>query len=150
VEDREGHHVFLIYESVAGNKTEIRTRVSHQSGGGDIGDNLLGMMARQVKLGRRDFEQLIDCPLSRETYEAKLARPDRSRVIRAFSNCNHPTATKACRHHRPSPPRPSATPPPIGGRFMTTKPDRSKCSTSRLATIAAIISPASWTRLRPL
>ncbi len=29
-------------------------------------------MARQVKLSRRDLEQLIDCPLSREGYEAKL------------------------------------------------------------------------------
>jgi hypothetical protein len=39
------------------------------------------MMARQVKLGRRDFEQLIDCPLSRETYD----RLDRSaRLQRKF------------------------------------------------------------------
>lgn len=74
MEDRESHHVFLIYETVAGYKTEIRTRVSYQSGGGDIGDNLLGVMARQVKLSRRDFEQLIDCPLSRDGYEAKLGQ----------------------------------------------------------------------------
>ncbi len=71
-EDREGHHVFLIYETRDGLRTDVRTRVSHQSGGGDIGDGLLGIMARQVKLGRRDFEQLIDCSLSREKYEAKL------------------------------------------------------------------------------
>ena len=32
---------------------------------------------------------------------------------------------------------------------MTTKPDRSKCSTRRLATITAINSPASLTRFRP-
>jgi hypothetical protein len=53
-------------------------------------------------------------------------------------------------YHSPSCPRQIAAPPPIGGFFMTTNPDRSKCSTSRLATIAAIISPASFALLRPL
>ncbi len=71
-EDREGHHIFLIYETRDGFRTEIRTRVSHQSGGGDISDSLLAAMARQVRLGRQDLEQLIDCPLSREEYETKL------------------------------------------------------------------------------
>ncbi|HKN26572.1 MAG TPA: hypothetical protein VJY34_01285 [Roseiarcus sp.] len=71
-EDREGHHIFLIYETKNGLRTDIRTRVSHQSGGGDITDSLLATMARQVKLSRRGLEQLIDCPLSREEYEAKL------------------------------------------------------------------------------
>ncbi len=71
-EDREGHHIFLIYETKDGYRTDVRTRVSHQSSGGDISDGLLGAMARQVKLSRRDLEQLIDCPLSREGYEAKL------------------------------------------------------------------------------
>jgi len=71
-EDRDGHHIFLIYETKDGYRTDVRTRVSHQSGGGDISDGLLGAMARQVKLSRRDFEHLIDCPLSRDQYEAKL------------------------------------------------------------------------------
>jgi hypothetical protein len=71
-EDREGHHIFLIYETRDGFRTEIRTRVSHQSGGGDISDSLLAAMARQVRLSRRDLEQLIDCPLSREGYETRL------------------------------------------------------------------------------
>ncbi len=71
-EDREGHHIFLIYETRDSFRTEIRTRVSHQSGGGDISDSLLAAMARQVRLSRRDLEQLIDCPLSREEYETKL------------------------------------------------------------------------------
>jgi len=72
VEEREGHHVFLIYETKAGKRTEVRTRLSHQSSGSDIDDRLLGMMARQVKLSRRDFDALINCPLSREEYESKL------------------------------------------------------------------------------
>jgi hypothetical protein len=37
-----------------------------------------------------------------------------------------------------------------GGRFMTTKPTRSRCSTRRLATIADMSSSASWTRLAAL
>ena len=73
LEDREGHHIFLIYETIDGLRTEIRTRVSHQSSGGDISDSLLGLMARQVRLTRRDLDQMIDCPLSREQYETKLS-----------------------------------------------------------------------------
>lgn len=72
VEEREGHHIFLIYETTAGLRTDIRTRLSHQSGGSDIGDPLLGAMARQVRLNRREFDELIDCPLSRQEYESKL------------------------------------------------------------------------------
>ena len=49
----------------------------------------------------------------------------------------------------PSNPRPSAAPPTSGGRFMMTQPARSRWSTSLLATISAMISSASWTRLRP-
>jgi predicted RNA binding protein YcfA (HicA-like mRNA interferase family) len=71
-EDRDGDHIFLIYETIEGRKTTIRTRVSHQPGGGDIGDNLLGKMAKQTKLSRRDFEQLVDCYLSREQYDSKI------------------------------------------------------------------------------
>jgi hypothetical protein len=36
-----------------------------------------------------------------------------------------------------------------GGRFINTKPDRSKCRTSRAAVILAIAVSASWTRLLP-
>jgi hypothetical protein len=37
-----------------------------------------------------------------------------------------PDDDEGIRHHRPSAPRPSAAPSPIGGRFITTKPERSK------------------------
>jgi len=46
-------------------------------------------------------------------------------------------------------PRPSAEWPPLGGFFITTKPARSKCLTSRFATRSAMNESASWTRLRP-
>lgn len=49
-------------------------------------------------------------------------------------------ASGSARRGYPQNPRPNAAPPPIGGRFMTTNPARSKWSTNRLATISAIIS----------
>ena len=48
------------------------------------------------------------------------------------------SAVGATGSSHPSNPRPSAAPPPIGGRFMMTKPERSRCSTRRFATIAGI------------
>ena len=39
--------------------------------------------------------------------------------------------------------------PAVGGRFITTKPARSRCSTWRLAAILAITSSARFRRLRP-
>ena len=42
-----------------------------------------------------------------------------------------PPPTERC--YRSTVPRPSAAAPTLGGFFMTTKPDRSRCSTSRLA-----------------
>jgi hypothetical protein len=60
-----------------------------------------------------------------------------------------PTVENQERDFQPSNLRPSAAPPPIAGRFMTTKPPRSKCSARRRATMAAMSSSALWTRLGP-
>ena len=37
-----------------------------------INDSLLNPMARQCKLDKSDFINLVDCPLSRDDYENKL------------------------------------------------------------------------------
>lgn len=66
----ESHHHFFIYHSTAGRKTPVKTKTSH--GQREISDDLLGKMAQQVKLFKGDFLDLVDCPLSREAYEAKL------------------------------------------------------------------------------
>jgi len=50
---------------------------------------------------------------------------------------------------QPSNPRPIAAPPMAGGRFITTKPARSKCRTSRFATMSAMNSAVSFFRRRP-
>jgi predicted RNA binding protein YcfA (HicA-like mRNA interferase family) len=67
---RQGDHTFY-HLYVNGKKTIISTKISH--GEREIGDKLLGMMARQVGLSKRDFIDLVDCPLASEEY-LKLLR----------------------------------------------------------------------------
>ena len=67
---KEGDHNYFNYYSMAGKKTAVFTKTSH--GAREIDDSLLGRMARQCKLSRADFDQLIDCPLDRASYENKL------------------------------------------------------------------------------
>lgn len=62
---KENDHVFF-HLWIDGKKTSVYTKLSH--GEKEVSDSLLGMMARQVKLNRRQFDNLIDCPLSAEDY----------------------------------------------------------------------------------
>jgi len=66
---KENDHTFLqLY--VDGLKTPIYTKVSH--GEKEIGDKLLSAMARQVQLTRRQFVELIECPLTGTAYVEML------------------------------------------------------------------------------
>jgi predicted RNA binding protein YcfA (HicA-like mRNA interferase family) len=65
-----GDHHYFFYYSKAGKKTIVRTKTSH--GAREIDDNLLAQMAKQCKLSNGDFGLLVECPLSRDEYEAKL------------------------------------------------------------------------------
>ncbi len=67
---KEGDHSYFHYYSKAGKKTAVFTKTSH--GAREIDESLLRQMARQCKLSRTDFDQLIDCPLDRDDYETKL------------------------------------------------------------------------------
>ena len=58
------HEMYWLY--VNGKKTSIKTRISH--GAQEYSDNLLSQMAKQVGLGKNEFDNLIDCPLSEEKY----------------------------------------------------------------------------------
>ena len=71
-EQTEGDHHFFVYVTTGGKKTAIRTKTSHTPKMKEIPDNLLGQMAKQCKLNKQDFLNLIDCPLSTEQYESKL------------------------------------------------------------------------------
>lgn len=66
-----GDHNYFAYRSAAGLKTRVFTKTSHGSKK-DISDHLLSEMAKQCGLEKRQFLQLVDCPLDQEEYEAIL------------------------------------------------------------------------------
>jgi hypothetical protein len=68
----EGDHHYFIYYTQDGKKTTAKTKTSHTKKMKDIPDNLLSSMARQCKLTKQKFLELIDCPLKREKYEKIL------------------------------------------------------------------------------
>jgi hypothetical protein len=58
------HHYYYLY--AANKKTSVYTKISRNAT--DLEDNLQGEMAKQIKLKRPDFNRLIDCSLSGDTY----------------------------------------------------------------------------------
>jgi hypothetical protein len=62
------HEMYWLH--VGGRKTSIRTRISH--GMREYSDNLLSQMAKQLKLKRKELDELIECPLSAEAYRHLL------------------------------------------------------------------------------
>ena len=56
----------------AGKDWGISTYVSH--GEREIGDSLIGRMAKQVKLSKRDFVRLVECPMDHGEYIEKLKK----------------------------------------------------------------------------
>jgi hypothetical protein len=61
---KEGDHHFFICFNLAGLKTAVFTKTSHNEK--QINDRLLGMMARQCRLTSKLFANLLDCPLDQE------------------------------------------------------------------------------------
>ncbi len=61
-------HRYFIYRTVGGQKARASTHTSHGKGF-DIDDHLLAQMARQCGLTKKQFLDLLDCPLSRQDYE---------------------------------------------------------------------------------
>ncbi len=66
----ERDHTYYTFHTTSGVKTSVFTKVSH--GAREISDNLLSKMSRQVRLSRSEFDELIDCTISRHDYEQKL------------------------------------------------------------------------------
>ena len=67
----DSKHRKFSYVTILGSNTPIYTLLSHGANR-DIDDSLLGRMARQCGLSRREFLRLIDCSLSQEEYESIL------------------------------------------------------------------------------
>ena len=63
-QDNTHHYLFWLY--VDGQKTPVRTRLSH--GLREYGDSLLSMVAREMRLRRGELDAFIECPLSYEAY----------------------------------------------------------------------------------
>jgi len=66
-ENADHRYFYLYYEN---KKTGIYTKFSHSTS--DVGDNLLGQMAKQIRLKRSEFDDLINCPMSAQRYFALL------------------------------------------------------------------------------
>ena len=69
----EGDHTFYRL-FVDGKNTGIRTKISH--GEKEIHDGLLAQMAKQTKLVKKEFLELIDCPLTLDQYLELLRERD--------------------------------------------------------------------------
>jgi len=65
------HHKVLIFY-YNGKKTSIFTKVSH--GCKELNDYLIGKMSWQVKLDKKQFEDLVNCPLSHKSYLGELRK----------------------------------------------------------------------------
>jgi hypothetical protein len=72
----DGDHHYYIYWNLAGKKTIRKTKLSRGSSHKDIGDPLLGAMARQAGVTKKAFLDLVDCNLDQAGYEAQaFAKP---------------------------------------------------------------------------
>ena len=67
-----GDHRYFHYYAKSGKKSRVFTKTSH--GNRELSDSLLSMMAKQCRLTKGDFLQLVDCPLDQDAYEAKLTQ----------------------------------------------------------------------------
>ena len=65
-ENDKKDHIWLNYIDPDGNKTTVRTKISH--GKEDIGDPLISAMAKQAHISKRQFIELVTCTLSGEEY----------------------------------------------------------------------------------
>jgi predicted RNA binding protein YcfA (HicA-like mRNA interferase family) len=67
----DGDHHWFVYWSLDGRKTTVRTKTSHGSTK-DLGDGLLKEMARQTRIQKAEFLNLVDCPMSQQQYDKIL------------------------------------------------------------------------------
>lgn len=68
------HHRRFVYHTLDGEQPQPVTTIMSDGADRDISDRLLGLMARQLHLNRRQFDDLIDCRLSQADYEAMMRR----------------------------------------------------------------------------
>lgn len=69
-EIRDRDHIFFHYLNDCGEKTVAWTKYSHSTD--EVADQLIKKMAKQTQLSKKQFEDLINCPLSAEEYKKIL------------------------------------------------------------------------------
>ena len=74
--EMDGKHIHYFFPGANGGKSGIFTSISHGMGSTTIGDTLLGLMTRQLHLTKKQFLDLIDCPISEEDYRTILREQD--------------------------------------------------------------------------
>jgi hypothetical protein len=69
IEDKKRDHIFYYFTDKDGKRyTPIHTKISH-GGSGDISDELLSKMYKQMNLeSKSDLQHYIDCSLSEDKY----------------------------------------------------------------------------------
>lgn len=72
----EGDHHRFVYVDRNGLKSLARTKTSHSPKFREIPENLLGEMARQCLLAKKDFLRLVDRPMDRDEFEEAIRRLD--------------------------------------------------------------------------
>ena len=70
------HHRRFVYHTLDGEEPQPVATIMPHGADRDISDRLLGLMARQLRLTRRQFDDLIDCRLSQADYEAMMRRDE--------------------------------------------------------------------------
>lgn len=71
-EKQGSKHICLIYHTLEGASSTIITLLSRGSGYKSIGDPLLNKMAKQCKLPKRKFVDLVDCDMGQPEYDRHL------------------------------------------------------------------------------
>lgn len=71
--DRPGDdHRYYDYNTKAGLKSTVFTKVSLGSKYKTLDDSLVAKMAKQLKLSKREFENYVQCTLTHDQYDAKI------------------------------------------------------------------------------
>jgi hypothetical protein len=68
--DKTGDHYYYYFGD-----TRIRTKISHGMLGSSLSAELIGDMARQLRLTKTQFLELIDCTIDEEDYRKIIDNP---------------------------------------------------------------------------
>ena len=72
LKDLDGDHVNYYFLRLTGERSFVKTKMSHGMMGSTIDVNILSKMARQLHLTKKQFLELIDCPLYEKGYRQIL------------------------------------------------------------------------------